>query len=69
MIANESNLHKRSNDKKNNMNYGSQYGLNTNQSPYCIVSYRRPRNDKYKTIQTRNLTANLFTKNKRKTNM
>ena len=31
--------------------------FNNEQRPYRIVGYKRPRNDKCKTIQTRKLTA------------
>ena len=55
MIANETTLHNRPNDTeiKNNRSYRSAF--NNEQSPYRIVIYKRPWNDKCKTIQTRKL--------------
>ena len=36
---------------------GHSTAFNNEKSSYCKVSYKRPRNDKCKTIQTRKLTA------------
>ena len=36
---------------------GHRTAFNNEQSPYCIVSYKRPRNNNCKTIQTIKLTA------------
>ena len=41
---------------------GHRTAFNNEQSPEAIVSYKRSRNDKFKTIQTRKLTASLCTK-------
>ena len=41
---------------------GHRTAFNNEQSPYRIVSYKRPRNHKCKTTQTRKLTAYLMYK-------
>ena len=59
MIAKETTLHKTPNDTEASNNYtiGNCTAFYNEQSLYRIVSYKRPRNDKCKTIQTRNLTT------------
>ena len=53
MIANETTLHKRPNDKA----LCHRTALNNEQNPYRIVSYKRPRKDICKTIKKRKPTA------------
>ena len=60
MITNETPFHKRPNDK--DIDIGQRTAVNNEQSPNRIFSYKRPRNHKCKTIQTRKLTACLCTK-------
>ena len=55
-IAYHATLHQIPNDTDINNNR-SPYGLQKEQITYRIVSYKRPRYDKCKTIQTRKLTA------------
>ena len=60
MIANETTLHKRSNDTEI-YNYRSPYSLNNEQSLYRIVSYKKPWNDKCNTTNDNMwLNQNLF---------
>ena len=56
MIANETTLRTRPNDPELTTT-GPRTAFSNEQSPIRIVSYKRPRNDKCKTIQTRKLTA------------
>ena len=53
MIANETTLHKRPNDTELTTLY-HRTAFNNLQSQYRIVSYKRPRNDKCKSIQLEN---------------
>ena len=60
MIANETTLNKRLNDKEIN-NYYHRTAFNNGQSPYRTVIYTRPRNVKFKTIQSKKkLTTNCY---------
>ena len=48
---------------------GHHTAFNNEQSPYCIVCYKRHRNDNVKQFKRENSRPNLCTKNARKTNM
>ena len=63
MIANETTLHKRPNDIEVALTtIGHRMAFNNEQNPYRNVSYKKPRNEKCKTIQTKGLMALLYAK-------
>ena len=57
MTANEAVLHERVKKAQKLAAIGHRTAFNNEQSPYRIVSYKRPQNHKCETIQMRNLTA------------
>ena len=67
MIANETTLHRRPNDTEINKN-GHSRAFISEQSPYRIVSYRRPRNDKCKTFYNSNEKTNVLINVQKKMN-
>ena len=48
---------------------GHPTAFNNEQSPYRILSYKRPRNDNVKQFKRKTITALFFLKIERKTNM
>ena len=48
---------------------GHHEDFNNEQSPYNIVSYKRPRDDNVKQFKRENYGLNICTKNERKTNI
>ena len=66
MIVNETTLHKRPNDTEILTTIVQRRAFNNEKSPYSIVSYKRPQNDKCKTTKT-NSQINVK-KNQRKHN-
>ena len=51
MLVNVTTIHKRLNDTETNNYIHRRTAVNKKESPYCTVSFKRPRNDKCKTIK------------------